>query len=497
MSKGGNSSKGGAQQYGVNPMQNAASGLQQAFTGTQNAMNANQGFGAQGFGQYDPAMMQAATAGNAQGYNAQQAGPAQGFNAAQTGPAQGFDATSYQAMMQNAPGMIASGMSNYQNPYESQVIGNTTADMQKANQVQQEQIRAQAAAAGAFGGGRHGLVEATSNNDNLKSIGDMSAQMRAQGFNTAAQLSGQDIANQMTVGGQNQAAGNQASQYNASNMQDARSFAAQAANSNNQYNAGNRQDAAKFGAGENNLTSRFNTGETNAGRQFNANANNQQNQFNAGLRQDSAVSNQNARNQAGQYNAGAQQSNLQNMVGNMGSLASQQGSNAQNSYNIGNNINQNQLAAGGMSQNLQQQLMGQSGNMFDQYTGTPAQQLQMRLAALGMNPLSGAGTTTETTDNSGQLFGQLLGAASNMVSFAPITLSDMRSKHNIVKTGKTAVFRDGSQVPEVAFTYIPSIDPTQERRVGVVAQDLVQQGSSAAKMTEQGLYGVDYSQRVS
>jgi hypothetical protein len=90
---------------------------------------------------------------------------------------------------------IASGISGYMNPYTSEVIGNATNDVNRLTQMQQQQNAANAARSGAFGGSRHGLVEATTNSEAQRNLADMAGNLRMQGFNTAANLSGQDIAN--------------------------------------------------------------------------------------------------------------------------------------------------------------------------------------------------------------------------------------------------------------------------------------------------------------
>jgi len=93
---------------------------------------------------------------------------------------------------------IASGISGYMNPYTSEVIGNATNDVNRLTQMQQQQNAANAARSGAFGGARHGLVEATTNSEAQRNLADMTGNLRMQGFNTAANLSGQDIANRFT-----------------------------------------------------------------------------------------------------------------------------------------------------------------------------------------------------------------------------------------------------------------------------------------------------------
>jgi hypothetical protein len=93
---------------------------------------------------------------------------------------------------------IASGISSYMNPYTNEVIDRSMSDMSRLTQQQQQQNAANAARAGAFGGSRHGLVEATTNSEAQRNMGDLAANLRMGGFNTAANLANQDIGNRFT-----------------------------------------------------------------------------------------------------------------------------------------------------------------------------------------------------------------------------------------------------------------------------------------------------------
>jgi len=93
---------------------------------------------------------------------------------------------------------VAAGMGTYQNPYTQQVVNRATADIGRTTAMQQEANKAAAARAGAFGGSRQGLVEAETNAASQRAIGDMSANLNLQGFNTAAQLAQGDINNRFT-----------------------------------------------------------------------------------------------------------------------------------------------------------------------------------------------------------------------------------------------------------------------------------------------------------
>ena len=58
-------------------------------------------------------------------------------------------------------------------------------DMARQGLMAQNTLGAQASAAGAFGGSRHGVAEGTMMGDYGRAFGDIAAQQRSQGFNTA------------------------------------------------------------------------------------------------------------------------------------------------------------------------------------------------------------------------------------------------------------------------------------------------------------------------
>lgn len=95
---------------------------------------------------------------------------------------------------------IAAGMGMYQNPFENQVMNQFQNDLGRQTAIQQTQNQAAAANAGAFGGSRHGLVEAQTNEAAQRNLGTFSANLRNQGFNQMANLSNQDIQNRMNAG---------------------------------------------------------------------------------------------------------------------------------------------------------------------------------------------------------------------------------------------------------------------------------------------------------
>ena len=127
----------------------------------------------------------------------------------------GATAATYDPALQARPGAISGGIGGYMNPYENDVVQQTSNDLMRQNEQMQVQNAANASAAGAFGGSRHGLVEAQTNEATQRALANTSAGLRNQGWMQAAGLSGQDVANRMNVAGANQQAQNAGGQWNA------------------------------------------------------------------------------------------------------------------------------------------------------------------------------------------------------------------------------------------------------------------------------------------
>ena len=76
----------------------------------------------------------------------------------------------------------------YMNPYESQVVQNTLADLERARQMQTSQEGAAATAARAFGGSRQGVTRSLIDEAALRNAGNLAAQLRQTGFAQAQNL---------------------------------------------------------------------------------------------------------------------------------------------------------------------------------------------------------------------------------------------------------------------------------------------------------------------
>ena len=321
-----------------------------------------------------PAAMAGSTGYNAAQFGGVSAGPASlagstGYNAAQFGGAQSGPAAMGQAAQADM-----SGIGQYMNPYTSQVIDATMSDLEKARQKASQQIGQQANAARAFGGSRQGVAEAMSNAQFGEQAGKTISQLRAQGFDTAANLMQQDVARQQQSGLSNQAALNQMSQFNTGNLQQ----------------AGLSNQAALNQAGQ------FGAGAMNTAALSNQAARNQMNQYNAGLGQQAQLANQSADLQGAQFRLGAA-----NQLGTMGQQQTAQ------QYAAGQAL----MGLGGQRQNMQQQEMDAQRNLN-------LERLNIMQGALGLNPANLGGSSTQPMyQNTGA---NIMGGALGGASLAPL-----------------------------------------------------------------------------
>lgn len=362
-----------------NVFQQASAGLNQAMQGTQQGMN------------YQPMNVQAPMA-YGQGYNASIAG-AQGYNAANA-RSQGYNAANVAgvspitAQNVNAGQIAGTNLGAYTNPYESQVVQNSLSDIDRARQMQANELAAQAQKAGAFGGSRAALMQSELGRNALQQAAQTSAQLRQAGFQNAQQLAGQDIASRMQADLANQGAnlqaqnmtgqfGMQAQLANQAAQNAAGQFGASAFNTAALQNAAAQNQARQFGAGA------FNT----AGLQ-NAAAMNQAGQFGASAMNTANLANQNALMQAQQLNQSAGLQGAQQRLG----AASQMGNLANLGFGIGQQTQAMQQQSGTIAQAINQALIDAAKAQFGGYTGAPAQSLGYMASALGATPSSS--TTT-------------------------------------------------------------------------------------------------------
>lgn len=97
------------------------------------------------------------------------------------------------------PSAVNQSMNQYLNPYQQQVIGNTIGRGQEMMDRDLNNIRGQAAQAGAFGGARHGLVESELMDNYNRNMTETVGQLNQSGFDSAAQF-GLNRINQQQAG---------------------------------------------------------------------------------------------------------------------------------------------------------------------------------------------------------------------------------------------------------------------------------------------------------
>ena len=128
-----------------------------------------------------------------------QMGEAQIAGAAQGGLGMQNLDTSAAATAQQLAQPDMANISNFYNPFEQQVVDTTLADMERARQGAVQQIGQQANAARAFGGSRHGIAETMANQEFARNAGSTLANLRSQGFNTAANMMQQSNAQRLAA----------------------------------------------------------------------------------------------------------------------------------------------------------------------------------------------------------------------------------------------------------------------------------------------------------
>lgn len=113
------------------------------------------------------------------------------------------------------PASLLTNLSDYQNPYDSQVRQTALSDFDQQSAQQNAQLEAQGARNGAFGGSRFGIAQGQALGDQDRARASLDAGLLDQGFNTATGLSAQDAAMRQQSSMANAAAGNQMTQFNA------------------------------------------------------------------------------------------------------------------------------------------------------------------------------------------------------------------------------------------------------------------------------------------
>jgi len=104
-------------------------------------------------------------------------------------------------------GTAADRISAYQNPFTSEVIDRSMADLERQRQITGQADAGKAIAARAFGGSRQAVNDALTNEAYARQAGDIASNLRYQGFNTALGAAQQDVQQQQALAQALQGAG--------------------------------------------------------------------------------------------------------------------------------------------------------------------------------------------------------------------------------------------------------------------------------------------------
>ena len=312
--------------------------------------------------------------------------------------------------------MANTDMSQYMNPYTDQVIKANETDTLRAANMGMDALGAQAQAANAFGGSRHGIAMGEMGRGVTDTLARTSAGLRQAGYQNAQQMAGQDISNNFQSqmanqqGGQfdintnmqgqlaNQGASLQASQQNQQNA-----LQAQGMNQNNALQAAMANQNAGMQGQLSNQGNSLQAALANQSAGMQSGMANQQNALQAALsNQNFNFQGQRANQQAGQQDISNQ---LQAALANQGAdlqgnsqrmgAANQLGQISNLGFNMGQTVNNNLAQQGAMQQALQQAIYDNAQNKFAGYTGQPGQSIGYLGNALGVTPNVGSNTTTQ------------------------------------------------------------------------------------------------------
>ena len=95
----------------------------------------------------------------------------------------------------------------FMSPYQQQVMDTTLSEFDRQQTINQQGLRDQAIAAGAYGGGREGIMQAQYMNQGAMDRAALQAQLLNQGFMQAQQAAGTDLAARQGLGQYQQALG--------------------------------------------------------------------------------------------------------------------------------------------------------------------------------------------------------------------------------------------------------------------------------------------------
>ena len=308
----------------------------------------------------------------------------------------------------NARQLSNTSMNPYMNPYNDAVIKANEADIMRGANLGLGSLQSQAQAAGAFGGSRHGIAMGEIGRETLDTLAQSSAGLRQAGYQNAQQAALQDINNNYN----SQLANQQGGQFDVNtNMQGqlANQQAALQASQLNQSNALQAQGMNQQAGLQGQLANQSNALQSQGmnqqygmqGQLANQQANMQGQLANqsSGLRDIGNQLQASLANQSAGLQGQSQRLGAANQLGQLSNLG----------FGMGQQVNQNLAQQGAMQQAIQQMVMDNAQNKFNQYAGHPAAGLGYLNAALGASNL---GENTSTLSKQPGLFDYLsLGAS--------------------------------------------------------------------------------------
>ena len=121
---------------------------------------------------------------------------AQGIKGAGVNSALGMG---YNPSAVSAGQLATTSMTPYMNPYTTDVIKANETDILRGGAIGLNELNAQAGAAGAFGGSRHGVATGEMGRGIVEQLAQSSAGLRQQGYQNAQQAAMSDIGNRMNA----------------------------------------------------------------------------------------------------------------------------------------------------------------------------------------------------------------------------------------------------------------------------------------------------------
>jgi hypothetical protein len=133
-----------------------------------------------------------------------------GAGALQTGIDLASGVGSYQPQSVTAAPLTGVDLSGYMNPYSHQVIDSTLSDINRQQQIQDQNDASQATRAGAFGGSRSAVLQGLDHDNYARAAASTVANLNQANYAQAQAAAQNDLSRQLTASQANQSAGLQA-----------------------------------------------------------------------------------------------------------------------------------------------------------------------------------------------------------------------------------------------------------------------------------------------